>query len=76
MGHGGAMDKRTAFVQPSGEHLVDDEGAASYLGTTPRHVRKLWAERRLAGVKVGRLVRFRRQDLDAFVDAHRVDAVR
>lgn len=70
------MDTHIDSVQPSGEHLVDDEGAAIYLGTTPRHVRKLWAERRLAAVKVGRLVRFRREDLDAFVDAHRVDAVR
>jgi excisionase family DNA binding protein len=56
--------------------LLDYEAAARYLGTTPRHVRELWAKRYLAGVKVGRRVRFRIADLDAFIAAHRVPAVR
>lgn len=56
--------------------LLDYEAAARYLGTTPRHVRELWAKRYLAAVKVGRRVRFRIADLDAFIAAHRVPAVR
>jgi excisionase family DNA binding protein len=56
--------------------LLDYEAAASYLGTTSRHVRKLWASRELSGIKVGRLVRFDRRDLDAYVERQRVEAVR
>ena len=34
------------------EGLLDYQGAAEYLGTTPRHVEELWAQRRLTAVKV------------------------
>jgi excisionase family DNA binding protein len=47
--------------------LLDYKAAAEYLATSPRHVRQLWSERRVAAVKVGRSVRFRRADLDAYV---------
>jgi excisionase family DNA binding protein len=58
-------------------HLLDFVAAAAYLGTTPRHVRRLWAERRLTGHKVGgRYVRFTREDLDTFIARGRVEAVR
>ena len=57
------------------QRLLDHEAAASYLGTTSRHVRKLWASRELAGIKVGRLVRFDRRDLDTYIDRHRVESV-
>ena len=56
--------------------LLDYEGAARYLCTTPRHVRELWAKRYLAAIKVGRCVRFARADLDAFIAANRVEALR
>lgn len=56
------------------EGLLDYVGAARYLGTTPRHVRELWAKRYLAAIKVGRHVRFSRRDLDAFIAANRVEA--
>jgi excisionase family DNA binding protein len=36
----------------------------------------LWSERKLAAVLVGRLVRFDREDLDAFISSRRVEAVR
>lgn len=55
---------------------MDYEAAARYLCTTPRHVRELWAKRYLAAIKVGRHVRFTRADLDAFINARRVDALR
>jgi excisionase family DNA binding protein len=56
--------------------LLDTDGAAQYLGTTVRHVRKLWSERRIAAIHVGRLVRFRCQDLDAYIERNRVEAAR
>lgn len=62
---------------PNGvEGLLDYEAAARYLCTTPRHVRELWAKRYLAAIKVGRHVRFTKADLDAFINARRVDALR
>lgn len=56
------------------EHYSVEE-AAAYLGTTVRFVRRLVAERRVTFYKVGRLVRFKRADLEAFVQAGRVGAI-
>lgn len=55
--------------------LLDIEGTAGYLGTTVRHVRNLIARREIPYHKVGRLVRFDLADLDAWLDANRVEAV-
>lgn len=60
----------------SSSALFDVEGAAAYLCTTQRHVRRLWQERRLAGIKIGRSVRFAESDLQAFIAQQRVEAVR
>ena len=48
--------------------------AADYLGVTERWVRRAIFERRVAYHKVGRLVRLYPDDLDAYLEAHRVDA--
>ena len=45
---------------------------AERLGTTPRHVRRLVAERRVPFVKVGRLVRFDPDDIARWLDGRRV----
>jgi excisionase family DNA binding protein len=45
---------------------------AERLGTTPRHVRRLVAGRRVPFVKVGRLVRFDPDDIAAWLDGRRV----
>ena len=45
---------------------------AERLGTTPRHVRRLVAERRVPFVKVGRLVRFDPDDIAVWLDGRRV----
>lgn len=50
--------------------------AAEYLGTTPRHVMRLWSERKLAGHKIGRFVRFSQRDLDEYAEKHRLEALR
>jgi excisionase family DNA binding protein len=56
--------------------LLDFDGAADFLGVTPRAIRRLWQERRVAGVKVGRAVRFAEADLLVYIARQRVEAVR
>jgi excisionase family DNA binding protein len=48
---------------------------AVYLNTSVRFVRRLIAERRIAFHKFGTHIRFARADLDAFVEAGRVEPV-
>lgn len=55
--------------------LVDMAGAAAYMGTTIRHIRGLWFRREIPAIKVGHLVRFKLEDLDAYIKEHRVEAV-
>jgi excisionase family DNA binding protein len=59
--------------QSADGRLLDADGAAAYLGTTTRHVRRLTQERKLAFFRVGRFVRFARADLDAFLRSSRVE---
>jgi excisionase family DNA binding protein len=49
---------------------------AGYLGTSERFVRRIVAERRVPFHRVGRHVRFRLSDLDAWLDSNRVEAFR
>jgi excisionase family DNA binding protein len=46
---------------------------AERLGTTPRHVRRLVFERRIAYRKLGRYVRFHPNDLEEYITANRVE---
>jgi excisionase family DNA binding protein len=55
--------------------LLDVADAAAYLGVSPRFMRRLVAERRIAFVKLGRHVRFDVADLDRFIECGRVEAV-
>jgi excisionase family DNA binding protein len=55
--------------------IYDKAGAAEYLGTTQRHIERLWSERKLGGRKVGRFVRFTEKDLDDFLERQRVPAL-
>ncbi len=54
--------------------LLDVAAAAALLGTPPRFVRRLIAERRIRFYKLGRYVRIDRTDVDAFIAASRVEA--
>jgi excisionase family DNA binding protein len=56
--------------------LLAVKQAAERLGTSPRFIRRLIAERRIAYTKLGRHVRVDSADLDAFVAGGRVEAVR
>ncbi|MDH3294410.1 MAG: helix-turn-helix domain-containing protein [Acidimicrobiia bacterium] len=55
--------------------LLDVGQAAERLGVTPRFVRRLVFERRLAYIKVGKYVRFDLDDLEAWLASHRVEAL-
>jgi excisionase family DNA binding protein len=52
--------------------LLTVDQAAERLGTSPRFIRRLVAERRIAFAKLGKHVRIASADLDAFVAARRV----
>jgi excisionase family DNA binding protein len=54
--------------------LLDLAGTAAYLHDTERHVRSLWERREIAAVRIGRKVRFDRDDLDRYIDSKRVPA--
>jgi excisionase family DNA binding protein len=58
------------------DKLLTPEEAAERLNITPRHVRRLVFERRIAYRKVGRFVRFHPDDLVEYVAAHRVEIPR
>ena len=48
---------------------------AERLGTSQRFVRRLIAERRIPYTKLGKHVRIAAVDVDAFIDAGRVEAI-
>jgi excisionase family DNA binding protein len=56
--------------------LLDKKAAADYLNVGERYVDRLWSERRIAGHKYGKVIRFAKSDLDAFLAATRTEAVR
>lgn len=56
--------------------MMTMEEAAAYLSLTPRYVKELWARRRLTAVKMGKMVRFRRCDLDEYAERCLVRATR
>ena len=58
------------------DKLLTWEEAAERLNTTPRHVRRLVFERRIAYRKLGRYVRFHPDDLEEYISANRVEVGR
>ena len=54
------------------EDVLSTEQAAGYLGLSLRQVYKLVARGELAPVRTSRALRFPREDLEAFVEAHRI----
>ncbi|MDQ6945981.1 MAG: helix-turn-helix domain-containing protein [Actinomycetota bacterium] len=53
--------------------MLTTEEAAAYLGTTERHVRRLVSDHELSRYKVGGRNRFADVDLDAWLDARRIE---
>jgi excisionase family DNA binding protein len=58
-----------------GTALVDVPAAASRLGTSVRHVRRLVSDRKLEFVKVGHLVKFEPSALEAYIKKRTVPVV-
>ena len=56
--------------------LFDDDGASEYLKITPRHLRNLRSNRAIPFTKIGRLVRYSRADLDAWIAKNTTKAER
>lgn len=52
--------------------LLDLDGIAAHLSVTPRHVRRLVAERRIPFVKWGHLLRSDPVEIAAWLDDHRI----
>ncbi len=57
------------------QSLLTLDEAADYLTVSPRFMRRLVFERRIAFVKVGKFVRFDPRDIDEWLSDHRVEAV-
>jgi excisionase family DNA binding protein len=55
------------------DRLLTWDEAAERLNTTPRHVRRLVFERRIAYRKLGRYIRFHPDDLEEYIAANRVE---
>jgi excisionase family DNA binding protein len=57
-----------------GDRLMSVVEAAEYLGTRERFIRHLIAQRRIRYHKIGgRYVKLKKSDLDAFIEAGRID---
>jgi len=56
-----------------GANLLDTPALAAWLSINPRHVRRLIQERRIASIKVGRLVRFDPEAIERWLDQNRSD---
>jgi excisionase family DNA binding protein len=63
---------QSAAAATTRQHLLDTDSVAQALAVTPRHVRRLVAERRIPFVKVGRSVRFDPGALDVWLDQQSV----
>jgi len=63
----------TAHQEKAAPVLLDVEQVANRLGTKPRFVRRLIAERRIEFHKVGRYVRISESALAEFIKAGRVE---
>jgi excisionase family DNA binding protein len=59
-------------VEP-GDRLLSVAEAGEYLGTGQRFVRLLIYERRIAFHHIGKHVKLKKSDLDAFIEAGRVE---
>ncbi len=63
-----------AEAEPADGPYFRSREAAAYLKFTERHVRLLAEQGKLAHIRIGRSLRFRRIDLDSFMAAHLVEA--
>jgi excisionase family DNA binding protein len=62
---------RTNRATLSRSRLLDIDGVAEQLAVTPRHIRRLVAERRIPYLKVGRFIRFDPAEVESWLDGTR-----
>jgi excisionase family DNA binding protein len=65
-----------AMAKPASNRMLDCVEAAEWLGCTERMIRSLIAQRQIPFVRVGRLVRIRPSDIEDYIAANYVEAVR
>lgn len=66
----------TTFIPTPNADLLNNDQAAAYIGVTPRTL-EVWRctkRHQIPYIKVGRLVKYRKPALDAFLDQQTVDA--
>lgn len=68
--------RRSATPASTSGELLTVEQVADFLNITDHFVRRLIRERRIPFLKVGRLVRFRRADIEAYLAECSVPAFR
>jgi len=68
--------KEEGLTQNSAFGLLDIEELAARLGVSARYVRRLVAERRIAFIKVGHLIRFEPEDVDRWIVENRISQLR
>lgn len=61
-------------ISNSDERTLSNDEAAAYLGCAPGTLRNWVSRKRVSYFKVGRLTRFRKSDLDGFLDRNKVEA--
>lgn len=63
-------------ILPQNTDLLNNDQAAAYIGVTPRTLEVWRCTKRhpISFIKVGRLVKYRKTALDAFLDQRTVDA--
>ena len=67
---GAIMDKPKLGLVNSGDKLLNMDETASLLGVKKSTIYSLCMRKTIPFVKIGRLNRFRRQDLDKWIDEH------
>ncbi len=70
-----ATEHKKLMMYQLNQLLLTERAAAAYLGLRNHNTLAVWrATKRydLAYIKVGRLVRYRREDLDAFIEQRKV----
>jgi excisionase family DNA binding protein len=68
----GTTEVRKPGAQLPVSNLVEIHEVAEVLCVTPRHIRRLVAERRIPYLKIGRFVRFDRAELSVWLDNRRI----
>jgi excisionase family DNA binding protein len=69
----GSTTRSEVVVPLAGAGLLDIDGLARRLGTSPRFVRRLVEERRIPYLKIGRLVRFDAAEVERWISSSRVE---